>query len=200
MLRTRWGTQLTSEATSPSRQLYRVGSDQRNQVDARWFPIVQRQPTSLNQGLKIDISLNKILFEKPLYSENECIENRTSYMVPVFLPLYFTYQNIQLTNPVFTQLADIPFMTKDGHFILNGTPRTIVQQLVRAPGIYYKIRLSKQNKRFYLISFLTQNGNWLRIWNTKKLTLWGRINRLRRVPVYFLLQSLGFLRLSWREP
>ena len=92
-------------------------------------------------------------------------------------------------------------MTKRGHFIINGVPRVIINQVVRQSGIYHQqitSKLIKSNKtqierRFY-VDIISQRGAWLRIEVDKKKKVWARMKKTPRIPALLLLQSVGLNR------
>ena len=92
-------------------------------------------------------------------------------------------------------------MTKRGHFIINGVPRVIINQVVRQSGIYHQqitSKLIRSNKiqierRFY-VDLISQRGAWLRIEIDKKKKIWARMKKTPRIPALLLLQSVGFNR------
>ena len=89
-------------------------------------------------------------------------------------------------------------MTKRGHFIINGIPRVIINQIIRQSGIYHQQitnRLIKSNKvqierRFY-IDLISQRGTWLRLEIDKRKKIWARMKKTPRIPALLLLQSVG---------
>ena len=83
-------------------------------------------------------------------------------------------------------------MTEHGTFILNGSPRVIVHQIVRCPGVYLKAQFDKQGNRTHLVSFLSAYGSWLRFETNKQGVVFAHIDNLRKVPVTLFLQALGF--------
>ena len=92
----------------------------------------------------------------------------------------------------------LPLMTKRGHFIINGVPRVIINQVVRQSGIYHQqitSKLIKSNKvqierRFY-VDLISQRGTWLRLEIDKRKKIWARMKKTNRIPVLLLLQSIG---------
>ena len=89
-------------------------------------------------------------------------------------------------------------MTKRGHFIINGVPRVVINQVIRQSGIYHQqitSKLIKSNKiqierRFY-VDLISQRGAWLRIEIDKKKKIWARMKKTPRIPALLLLQSVG---------
>lgn len=92
-------------------------------------------------------------------------------------------------------------MTKRGHFIINGIPRVIINQVIRQSGIYHQQitnKLIKSNKvqierRFY-VDLISQRGTWLRLEIDKKKKIWARMKKTPRIPALLLLQSIGLNR------
>ena len=92
--------------------------------------------------------------------------------------------------PVF--LGDIPLMTERGSFLINGSARVLVNQIVRCPSVYFKVKVDHKNRRTYIASFLSDYGSWLRLETDYKNRIWVRIDKSQRVSIYALLRSLGF--------
>ena len=89
-------------------------------------------------------------------------------------------------------LGEIPLMTATGTFMINGSPRVVVNQLIRSPGVYFKTHLDKDNNRIFTASILAIRGPWLRIEIDKNELVWARIDKIRKIPIHILLYSLGF--------
>ncbi len=90
-------------------------------------------------------------------------------------------------------------MTKRGHFIINGAPRVIVNQIIRAPGVYYQQQLNKTlqkgQKQFYrtfFVDIISRRGVWIRFELDKKRQIWVRMKKTPKIPIFLFLKSLGF--------
>ena len=89
-------------------------------------------------------------------------------------------------------LGQIPIITSQGHFIINGSPRVVVSQLIRNPGVYFSSTFDrKSQKKLYQASFISNQGSWLRLEYDRKGHLWARVNRLKKVPIYLFLRAIG---------
>ena len=88
--------------------------------------------------------------------------------------------------------GEIPFMTERGNFLINGSARVLVNQIVRCPSVYFKVRIDQKNRRTYIGSFLSEYGSWLRLETDYKNRLWVRIDKSERFSIYALLRGLGF--------
>jgi len=131
-------------------------------------------------------------FKKPQHTPQEAVQKLGTYKSSLIVPVhvYSKYLNLEATFPV--AFCDLPLMTEHGTFILNGSPRVIVHQIVRCPGVYLKAQFDKQGNRTHLVSFLSAYGSWLRFETDKKGVVFAHIDNLRKVPVTLFLQALGF--------
>jgi DNA-directed RNA polymerase beta subunit len=83
-------------------------------------------------------------------------------------------------------LGNLPLMTKRGHFVINGSPRVIVSQMIRCPGVYFHERfrgIGIQKKRTCYVDFISRRGAWLRIQSDKNRDIWVRLKRTPRIPL-----------------
>jgi|688.fasta_scaffold00584_3 DNA-directed RNA polymerase beta subunit len=83
-------------------------------------------------------------------------------------------------------LGNLPLMTKRGHFVINGSPRVIVSQMIRCPGVYFHERfrgIGIQKKRTCYVDFISRRGAWLRIQSDKNRDIWIRLKRTPRIPL-----------------
>ena len=88
--------------------------------------------------------------------------------------------------------GEIPLMTERGSFLINGSARVLVNQIVRCPSIYFKVKFDSKNRRTYIGSFLSEFGSWLRIETDYKHRIWVRIDTSQRISIYAFLRALGF--------
>nr|YP_010170964.1 RNA polymerase subunit beta [Chondria tumulosa]QSD57105.1 RNA polymerase subunit beta [Chondria tumulosa] len=88
-------------------------------------------------------------------------------------------------------IADLPLMTNRGTFIISGTERVIINQIVRSPGIYYKKELDKNNKSIYSASLISNRGSWLKFEIDAKDQIWVKIDKTHKVNAYVFLRSIG---------
>ena len=93
------------------------------------------------------------IFKKPKYTPEEAVQKLQTYKSSLIVPVhvYSKALNLNATFPV--AFCDLPLMTEHGTFILNGSPRVIVHQIVRCPGVYLKAQFDKQGNRTHLVSF-----------------------------------------------
>ena len=132
-------------------------------------------------------------FKGVKYSEDECRDKDQTYAAPLFVEA--TFYN-KVTGEIKEQevfMGDFPMMTERGTFIINGTERVVVSQLVRSPGVYFSRELDKtSDKDIYVAKVIPSRGAWLEFDVDKKDTVGVRIDRKRRQNVTVLLKALGW--------
>ena len=89
-------------------------------------------------------------------------------------------------------MGDLPLMTKTGTFVINGSERVIVSQLVRSPGIYYDIEKDKYGKKFlYSSQVIPNRGAWLEYETDANDIFYVKVDRNKKVPVTVLMRAFG---------
>ena len=89
-------------------------------------------------------------------------------------------------------LGQIPILTAQGHFIINGSPRVVVSQLIRNPGVYFSSTFHRPTlTKLYQASFISNQGSWLRLEYDPKGYLWAKLNKLKKVPIFIFLRAIG---------
>ena len=89
-------------------------------------------------------------------------------------------------------MGDFPWMTERGTFIINGTGRVVVTQLVRSPGAYV-MQPKDHEKQVFIANLMPARGSWLELEIDKKGRVYARIDRKRKLPVTVLLRAMGFV-------
>nr|CRF40118.1 RNA polymerase b-subunit [Laurencia snackeyi] len=88
-------------------------------------------------------------------------------------------------------IGDLPLMTNRGTFIISGTERVIINQIVRSPGIYYKKELDKNNKTVYSASLISNRGSWLKFEIDARDQIWIKIDKTHKINAYVFLRAIG---------
>ena len=159
------------------------------------FPIVSY---SGNAGLEyVDYKLGK-----PKFDEEECKLRSVTYAVPlrvrVRLMIYDKESGNKAIKDIKEQevyMGEIPLMTNNGTFIINGTERVIVSQLHRSPGVFFdhdKGKTHSSGKLLYSARIIPYRGSWLDFEFDPKDLLYVRIDRRRKLPASILLRALGY--------
>jgi DNA-directed RNA polymerase subunit beta len=129
----------------------------------------------------------------PPHSIEECKDKDMTYSAPLFVIAEFTNNETGEIKSQTVFMGDFPLMTNQGTFIINGTERVVVSQLVRSPGVYFDRTLDKASDReVYAAKIIPGRGAWLEFEVDKRDQVGVRIDRKRRQPVTVLLRALGW--------
>ncbi len=132
-------------------------------------------------------------FGEPKYSPDECKEKDMTYSAPLFVNIRFINRDTGEIKEQEIFLGDFPLMTEKGTFIINGTERVVVSQLVRSPGVYFDQEIDKQtDKVLFLGKIIPNRGAWLELEMDRRDVIFVRIDRRRKILVTILLKALGF--------
>jgi DNA-directed RNA polymerase beta subunit len=158
--------------------------------------------TSTKRNLDFIFHPDFYVLTRPQYTSQEAIFKNKSYTCKLFVPGQLTDLKTQKAVFKWFYIGNIPLMTKRGHFILNGAPRVIVNQILRSPGIYYQQRIYENYqekwsqkpddsyKRFYA-DLICMRGTWLRIEMDKEKNIWAQMKKGPKIPIYWFLLAMG---------
>jgi DNA-directed RNA polymerase subunit beta len=131
--------------------------------------------------------------DEPKYSVEECKDKDMTYSAPLFVTAEFTNNETGEIKSQTVFMGDFPLMSPSGTFVINGTERVVVSQLVRSPGVYFDRALDKTSDReVFGCKVIPSRGAWLEFEVDKRDTVGVRIDRKRRQPVTVLLRALGW--------
>src|SRR5437588_29163 len=135
-------------------------------------------------------------FGDPKFDEEECRQRDMTFSVPLRINtrLYIkTGENAGEIKEAEVFMGDFPTMTREGTFIVNGTERVVVSQLVRSPGVYFTASDDRvTGRRLYAAKLIPNRGAWLEIETSYTDILTVKIDRKRKVPVTTLVRALGY--------
>ena len=133
----------------------------------------------------------ELLKDEYKYSIEECKERDATFAAP--LKVKVRLQNKEngeiIEKDIF--MGDLPLMTDNGTFVINGAERVIVSQLVRSPGIYFTISNDKIGKKLFSSQVIPNRGAWLEYETDSNDVFYVRVDRNRKVPITVLLRALG---------
>jgi DNA-directed RNA polymerase subunit beta len=144
-------------------------------------------------------------FSDPRFDEvkapvDECKDKDMTYAAPLFVTAEFINNNTGEIKSQTVFMGDFPMMTEKGTFIINGTERVVVSQLVRSPGVYFDESIDKSTeKTLHSVKVIPGRGAWLEFDVDKRDSVGVRIDRKRRQPVTTLLKALGWTSEQIRE-
>ena len=139
------------------------------------------------------LELTEHRFEEPTLTIEEAKERDSNYSRPLFVTARFMNRQTGEIKEQQVFLGDFPMMTPNGTFIINGTERVVVSQLVRSPGVYFDQSLDKTSDRdVFAAKVIPGRGAWLEFDIDKKGTVGVRVDRKRRQFVSTFLRALDF--------
>jgi DNA-directed RNA polymerase subunit beta len=163
----------------------------------------KRNPiTNIEKTVEIFFYPEHYKLTKPVYSIQQAVFLQKSYVSKIYIPVQLTDKKQKKIFLKWAFIGHLPLMTNRGHFLLNGSARILVNQLIRSPGVYfresfYEIYSSQWSekpesilKRFYA-DIICVKGTWLRLELDKDFCLWGRIKKGPKIPLLWLLLAMG---------
>ena len=141
----------------------------------------------------MSLSFRDHRFEPPKYTIAECKERDITYAAPLFLTAEFTNNTTGEIKSQTVFMGDFPLMTPRGTFVINGTERVVVSQIVRSPGVYFERTIEKtSDKDIFTAKIIPSRGAWLEFEVDKKDMVGVRIDRKRKQSVTIFLKALGW--------
>ncbi|TMM02518.1 MAG: DNA-directed RNA polymerase subunit beta [Actinobacteria bacterium] len=137
------------------------------------------------------VDFGEFTFDAPVASIEECREKDLTYARPLTVTVAFVNRETGEIREQSVFMGDFPWMTERGTFIINGTERVVVTQLVRSPGAYL-MEPKDREKQVFVANLMPARGSWLELEIDKKGKVFVRIDRKRKLPVTVLLRAMGF--------
>ncbi len=140
----------------------------------------------------MSLSFENPVFYDPKYTVDECKEKDFTYSAPLYVSAEFTNNDTGEIKGQTVFMGDFPLMSDKGTFIINGTERVVVSQLVRSPGVYFERTADKtSDKDIYTAKLIPSRGAWLEFEIDKRDMVGVRLDRKRKQNVTVLLKALG---------
>ena len=142
--------------------------------------------------LELNLSAKFYTIRQPKYNLAEARRRDATYSVRIYTRVHLAYLNDpdnKMENEIL--LCDIPLMTNEGTFLVNGIERIIINQIVRSPGIYYKTEVDKQNFRSYNASLISNRGTWVKFEIDKDDLIHVKIDKAKKISAYIFLKIVG---------
>ena len=146
--------------------------------------------TDYTGNLVLDF-VNYKLDDKPNYSVEECKERDATYAAALRVNARLLNKESGEIKESEVFMGDFPLMTDSGTFVINGAERVIVSQLVRSPGVYYKMEYDKTGKELFSSTVIPNRGAWLEYENDANDVFYVRIDKNRKLPVTVFIRALG---------
>jgi DNA-directed RNA polymerase subunit beta len=137
------------------------------------------------------VQFGEFTFDEPVAPIDECREKDLTYARPLTVTVAFVNRETGEIREQSVFMGDFPWMTEWGTFIINGTERVVVTQLVRSPGAYL-MEPKDREKQVFIANLMPARGSWLELEIDKKGKVFVRIDRKRKLPVTVLLRAMGY--------
>ena len=172
-------------------KLYQIKSKKKIRNQGKNFYFLNNSVNYSNSSItKFYIYLHSTLYK--LIPPNETIKTAIlkskTYSSPIYVPADLKTNSNQIILSQWILLGNLPLMTNRGHFIINGTARVILHQLVRSPGVYFH---KSKNKKTHYADIICHRGVWLRLEIDKKGLIWIRMKNIPKIPIISFLQAFG---------
>ncbi len=142
-------------------------------------------------GSKMDLIFGDYEFREPKANMNECRERDMTFAAPLFVDVELRIKESGEIKEQRLFFGDFPLMTDKGTFIINGSERVVVSQLVRSPGVYYTIETDvATGKRLCHAKLIPNRGAWLEFETSNRDVLYVKVDRKRKIPVTTLIRAI----------
>ncbi len=125
------------------------------------------------------------------YDINECKERETTYAAPLRVTARLLNRETGQVKESEVYMGDFPLMTDSGTFIINGAERVVISQLVRSPGVYFKMEYDKTGKELFSSTIIPNRGAWLEYETDSNDIIYVRIDKNRKIPLTTFIRALG---------
>ena len=143
-----------------------------------------------SQNHFLEVTFGEHQFGDPAHTVEECREKDMTYQAPLLTDVRLTNKETGEIKEQLVFMGDFPMMTDQGTFIINGTERIVVSQLVRSPGVYYSSEMDS-GKQIYKAQIIPSRGAWLEFEVDKRDQLMVSIDRKRKQSATMFLRALG---------
>ena len=142
-------------------------------------------------GEKLSLNFKSYRFGEPKMSDREAINNNVNYEAPLYAVVELVNRTTNEAKESELYLGEYPWMTNRGTFVINGSERVVVSQLIRSNGVYFDAEQIGERK-YYGARIMPSRGVWFQFETDAHGTIWVRIDRRRKVAVTTLLRALGY--------
>ena len=147
--------------------------------------------TDYTGNLVLDFTDYTMDVNHPTYDINECKERDTTYAAALRVTARLLNKETGQVKESDVFMGEFPIMTDSGTFIINGAERVVISQLVRSPGVYFKMEYDKTGKELFSSTIIPNRGAWLEYETDSNDNLYVRIDKNRKIPLTTFIRALG---------
>ena len=142
---------------------------------------------------QLELHFGDFWFGEPKYLEKDCRDRDMTYSAPLWVKVRLINKATGEIPEQEVFMGDFPLMTENGTFVINGAERVVVSQLIRSPGVYFKVDEDRTTGReLCAAKLIPSRGAWLEFETSKRDVISVKVDRKRKLPVTILLRSIGF--------
>ncbi len=142
---------------------------------------------------QLELHFGDFWFGDPKHSEKECRDRDMTYAAPLWVKVRLINKSTGEIPEQEVFMGDFPLMTENGTFVINGAERVVVSQLIRSPGVYFKVEEDRTTGReLCAAKLIPSRGAWLEFETSKRDIVSVKVDRKRKLPVTVLLRAIGF--------
>src|SRR3989344_3669711 len=142
-------------------------------------------------GKELELRFLDFKLEEPKYSERVARERNITYEAPLRIKISLTHKRDKHVDEQEVFLTDFPLMTSRGTFVINGSERVVISQLIRSPGVFFTVSRLSRYKKLFGAKIIPSRGAWLEFETEASGVISVRIDRKRKVPATALLRAFG---------
>nr|UNJ16040.1 RNA polymerase beta subunit [Cyanidioschyzonaceae sp. 3]WDB00467.1 RNA polymerase beta subunit [Cyanidiococcus yangmingshanensis] len=141
--------------------------------------------------LELRFLTSEFEFKPPKLTVTQAKKQDATYSLGMYMPVQLWNHQTGDIKQQTIYFGEMPLMTEDATFIINGAERVVVNQIVRSPGVYFKSLWDKHHVRTFEATFMANRGAWIKYELDKQRLLWVRLDKNRKMPLAVFLQALG---------
>ncbi len=142
-------------------------------------------------GRDLELSFGEYFIDEPKFDEATSRAKNITYEAPLRVKVSLSNRRTKESKEQEVYLGDLPLMTNNGTFIINGIERVVVSQLIRSAGVFFTSEVTR-GRRYYGAKIIPNRGAWIEIETDANNVLWCKVDRKRKAPVTTLLRSFGY--------
>jgi len=145
----------------------------------------------ISQNLEFLLFVKRYQLVEPLIKEKDAVYESLTYSVRLYVPAGLTRKTSIKMQEQTVFIGNIPIMTSLGTFIINGIYRTVINQILQSPGIYYRSELDHKGVTVYTGTIISDFGGRFKLEMDRKARIWARVSRKQKISILILLSAMG---------
>nr|YP_010290862.1 RNA polymerase beta subunit [Gahnia tristis]ULQ66019.1 RNA polymerase beta subunit [Gahnia tristis] len=145
----------------------------------------------IDQNMEFQLFVEKYKLVEPLIKERDAVYQSLTYSSELYVPAGLMRKTCRRVQKQTVCIGNIPIMNSLGTFIINGIYRTVINQILQSPGIYYRLELDQKGIPVYTGTIISDWGGRLKLEIDQKARIWARVSRRQKISILVLLSAMG---------